>query len=93
MKAKKFDADFDNGKDIMSALDLSTARRPNLIQKRASVALPAWMLASLNKEAGRLGVTRQSIIKMWLGERLGEPLGERLGRVDSDAYNTGKTVW
>ncbi len=70
MKAKKFDADFDNGKDITSALDLSTARRPNQTQKRVNVDFPVWMLASLDREARRLGVTRQSIIKVWLAERL-----------------------
>ncbi len=78
MKAKKFDADFDNGKDITSALDLSTARRPNQTQKRVNVDCPVWMLASLDREARRLGVTRQSIIKVWLAERL--------ERVNSDVH-------
>ena len=70
MKAKKFDADFDDGKDIIQALDLPKARRPNRAQKRVNVDFPAWMVASLDREASRLGVTRQSIIKMWLAERL-----------------------
>lgn len=70
MKAKKFDADFDSGKNITSALDLSKARRPMQAQKRVNVDFPTWMIESLDKEASRLGVTRQSIIKIWLAERL-----------------------
>lgn len=70
MKAKKFDSDFDSGKDVSSALDLSKARRPLQEQKRVNVDFPTWMIASLDREAGRLGVTRQSIIKVWLAERL-----------------------
>jgi hypothetical protein len=70
MKAKKFDSDFDAGKDITGALDLSTAKRPNQEQKRVNVDFPKWMVELLDREAGRLGVTRQSIIKVWLAERL-----------------------
>ena len=70
MKAKKFDSDFDSGKDITEALDLSSARRPLQAQKRVNVDFPTWMIESLDREAGRLGVTRQSIIKVWLAERL-----------------------
>ncbi len=70
MKAKKFDSNFDQGKDITSALDLSKARRPKQEQKRVNVDFPTWMVEMLDKEARRLGVTRQSIIKVWLAERL-----------------------
>lgn len=70
MKAKTFDSDFDAGKDISHALDGSTVRRPLQEQRRVNVDFPAWMIDSLDKEAGRLGVTRQSIIKVWLAERL-----------------------
>ncbi|HRQ48745.1 MAG TPA: hypothetical protein PK725_17450 [Rhodocyclaceae bacterium] len=70
MKAKKFDSDFDSGKDITSALDLSKARRPLQEQRRVNVDFPTWMIESLDREASRLGVTRQSIIKVWLAERL-----------------------
>lgn len=70
MKAKKFDSDFDQGRDITSALDLSKARRPKQNQKRVNVDFPTWMIEMLDKEARRLGVTRQSIIKIWLAERL-----------------------
>ena len=70
MKAKKFDSDFDQGKDVTGALDLSKAKRPKQQQKRVNVDFPTWMIEMLDKEAGRLGVTRQSIIKVWLAERL-----------------------
>ncbi len=70
MKAKKFDSDFDSGKDISGTLDMSKISRPNQQQRRVNVDFPTWMIESLDKEASRLGVTRQSIIKVWLAERL-----------------------
>ena len=70
MKAKKFDSDFESGKDVTEALDLTKAKRPLQKQKRVNVDFPLWMVDSLDREAGRLGVTRQSIIKVWLAERL-----------------------
>ena len=71
MKAKDFDQKFDAGeKDIIADLDLSTAVRPNQIQKQVNVDFPVWMIDSLDREARRIGVTRQSIIKMWLAEKL-----------------------
>lgn len=70
MKASEFDKKFDDGEDIMEYVDLSSARRPNLEQKRVNVDFPAWMVNELDQEARRLGVTRQSVIKMWIDERL-----------------------
>lgn len=71
MKAKKFDQKFDtNEEDIISDLDLASAKRVNQEQRRVNVDFPVWMIESLDKEASRLGVTRQSIIKVWLAERL-----------------------
>jgi hypothetical protein len=70
MKAKTFDRIFDEGKSIVDQRDLSKARRPKLEQKRVNVDFPIWMIHSLDKEAKRLGVPRQSIIKIWLAERL-----------------------
>lgn len=72
MKAKEFDKQFDEGDDILDALDLSKAKRVMQDQKRVNVDFPAWMIESLDKEASRVGVTRQSIIKVWLAERLEE---------------------
>lgn len=71
MKAKDFDRKFDAGrKDVAEELDLSTARRVNQDQKRINVDFPAWVVEALDREAARIGVTRQSIIKVWLVERL-----------------------
>jgi hypothetical protein len=70
MKAKKFDRQFDEGADIMATLDLSKARRVLQAQKRVNVDFPTWMIDSLDREASKLGVTRQSVIKVWLAERL-----------------------
>ena len=71
MKAKDLDKQFDAGKDISQFLDLSRAKRTNEEPKRVNVDFPSWMIHSLDKEASRLGVTRQSIIKVWISERLG----------------------
>ncbi len=70
MKASEFDEKFDVGEDVTDLLDLSRARRPGLEQKRVNVDFPVWMVNSLDKEARKLGVTRQSIIKLWLSDRL-----------------------
>jgi hypothetical protein len=70
MKARDFDKKFDEGVDITDALDLSKARRPLQAQRRVNVDFPAWMIDSLDREASKLGVTRQSVIKIWLAERL-----------------------
>jgi hypothetical protein len=70
MKAKEFDKKFDEGESIIRQLYLSKAIRPNQVQKRVNVDFPLWMIQSLDKEAKRLGVPRQSIIKIWLAERL-----------------------
>ena len=70
MKAKDLDKKFDAGEDISQYLDVSKARRPQQDQKRVNVDFPVWMIQQLDKEARRLGVPRQSIIKVWVAERL-----------------------
>lgn len=70
MKAKKFEQQFDEGVDVTASLDLSKAKRVLQEQKRVNVDFPTWMIDSLDLEASRLGVTRQSVIKVWLAERL-----------------------
>jgi hypothetical protein len=70
MKVKKFDRDFNAGKDVTGALRISKAMRRKQEQKRVNVACPVWMIEELDNEAKRLDVTRQSIIKVWLAERL-----------------------
>lgn len=68
--AEELDRKFDAGEDISQYLDWSKAKRPLLDQKRINVDLPTWMIHSLDLEARRVGVTRQSIVKMWLSERI-----------------------
>ncbi|MDH5929085.1 CopG family transcriptional regulator [Vibrio lentus] len=70
MKAHEFDAKFESDDDVLDDLDLSNIKRPMQKQKRVNVDFPTWMLDSLDREASRVGVTRQSIIKIWLAERL-----------------------
>lgn len=71
-KASSFDKKFDEGESVITQLDLSKARRPAEEQKRINMDVPVWMLAALDREAKRLGVSRESIIKIWLAERLQE---------------------
>mgnify|MGYP006403776281 FL=1 len=70
MKASEFDKKFDSDEDVIDELELEKAKRPMRKQKRVNVDFPEWMLESLDEEAARIGVTRQSIIKVWLAERL-----------------------
>ena len=70
MKAHEFDEKFDAGEDLSEHLDWSKATRPNLETRRVNVDFPAWVVADLDREARRLGVTRQSLIKLWIAERL-----------------------
>ncbi len=70
MKASELDKKFDDGESIITELNVAKARRQGEETRRVNVDCPAWMVASLDREARRLGVTRQSIIKIWLAERL-----------------------
>ena len=70
MKAEDLDKVFDEGEGVLGQVDLSKIRRPNQEQKRVNVDFPLWMIQSLDKEAKRLGVPRQAIIKVWISERL-----------------------
>ena len=72
MKAKDLDELFDKGEDITPHLDLSTSKRPGHQQRRVNVDFPEWMIKSLDKAASKIGVTRQSIIKVWIAERIKE---------------------
>jgi alpha/beta superfamily hydrolase len=70
MKATEFDKTFDAGEDVSDAIDWSRARRPNDQTRRVNVDFPAWVVDGLDKQARHLGVTRQSLIKLWIAERL-----------------------
>jgi hypothetical protein len=68
--AEGLDRRFDEGEDITQFLDLDQSFRPNLKQRRVNLDLPIWMIDTLDKEAKRVGVTRQSIMKVWISERI-----------------------
>lgn len=70
MKATEFDTKFDSGEDITGFLDLSQVKQPGYEQQHIDVDFPKWMIAALDQEAKRLGVNRQSIIKIWIADRL-----------------------
>jgi hypothetical protein len=71
MKAEEFDQKFDAGEeDIIDDLDLSAMKRPGYEQQRLDLEFPVWMIEALDREASRLGISRESIIKVWLAERL-----------------------
>jgi hypothetical protein len=70
MKASEFDQQFDDGESVLDMLDLSQARRVMQEQTPVNIDFPVWMIESLDREAKRIGITRQSIIKIWLAERL-----------------------
>jgi hypothetical protein len=67
MKANELDKGVE---DIIDEFDPSKATRPNREQKRVNVDFTLRMVESLDREARSLGVTRQSIIKVWIAERL-----------------------
>jgi hypothetical protein len=70
VKSSDFDKKFDEGEEVTKNLDLEKSRRPEQEQKRVNVDFPVWMIQLLDKEAKRLGVPRQAIIKIWVAERL-----------------------
>jgi hypothetical protein len=70
MKASEFDRLFEAGESTVEYLDKTQMKRPGLEQRRITVDFPVWMVHQLDKEATRLGITRQSIIKMWISEKI-----------------------
>ncbi len=70
MKARDFDEKFDAGEDVSRDVDWAKARRPNLEIRRVNVDFPAWVVEALDREARRLGVTRQALVKLWIAECL-----------------------
>jgi len=72
MKASEFDRLFEAGEDVATYLDKSRIKRPGLEQRRITVDIPAWMVHQLDREAMRLGITRQSVIKMWIAQKIAE---------------------
>lgn len=73
MKTDEFDRRFDAGEDVSEHVDWESARRINQEPRRVNVDFPTWMVAALDRESGRLGVSRQALIKVWIAERLERP--------------------
>ncbi|MHB1661592.1 MAG: type II toxin-antitoxin system BrnA family antitoxin [bacterium] len=71
MKAVEFDEKFDSNESVIDYLDLKNIRKPNLELKRINIDIPVWIVESLDKEAKRIGISRQAIIKIWLAEHFG----------------------
>ena len=92
MKTKTFDKQFDAGVDMAATLGLSKARRVLQEQKRVNVDFPKWMIASQDREAEKFGVTRQSIIKVWLAERPEKSTSQKSppGPRETNPRNAGK---
>ncbi len=72
MKARDFDQVLDAGQSVEHEIDWAQARRPNIETKRVNVDFPSWVVQGLDRQAQHLGVTRQSLIKLWIAERLGK---------------------
>lgn len=77
MKASEFDEQFDADEDLTSCLDLTQARRPGVEQTQVNMNFPTWMVQSIDKEALRLGVNRQDVIKFWIADRLQRNLAQQ----------------
>jgi hypothetical protein len=70
MKAQEFDEKFESGEDLTNDLDFSKARRVNQESKRVNIDFPTWVVEGLDKQAKRLGITRQALVKVWIAEKL-----------------------
>ncbi len=70
MKAREFDAKFEAGDDLTEHLDFSKAHRVNQEIRRVTIDFPSWVVEGLDKQAKRLGITRQDLVKLWIAEKL-----------------------
>lgn len=70
IRAKEFDRRFDDGEDISAYIDKSSIRRPGIEARRVNVDFPEWIIQSLDGQSKLIGVSRQSLIKLWIAERL-----------------------
>ena len=90
--AEELDRRFDDGEDITEFLDWDSARRPGLEPRRVNVDLPSWMISELDKQATMIGVTRQSIIKVWLSERIKTEKSEQTSPPNYRPFGTSGTI-
>ena len=92
MTAKELDALHDSGVDLSAHLDIRGSRRPGLEIQRVNVDFPVWMIQSLDQEAGRLGVPRQSVIKFWISECLASKSAKMVRKYSPDATSGSVTL-
>ncbi len=64
-----FDAAFEAGEDMTEYLDLKSAKVRYPVQ-RISIDFPKNILEGVGVEAAKIGVTRTSLIKMWVSQQL-----------------------
>ncbi len=68
--AAELDEKFDRGEDVTPYFDWENA----VVVKKVNVDFPSWMVDDLDREALKLNISRQAVIKMWLRDRL-DPKG------------------
>ena len=69
--AENLEDRFEAGEDVLDYFDVDAAARPLLdtTTKTITVTLPLWLIAALDEEASRRGMTRKGVINMWLVDR------------------------
>jgi hypothetical protein len=70
MTAQEFEKQFDDGEDITPHIDPSSIHRPGLQARRVNVDFPEWIIEKLDMQSRLIGVSRQSLIKLWVSERI-----------------------
>ena len=68
--AEELDEMFDNGEDMTPYVVPGSGRRINQEPQRVNIDFPKWVVRRLDEESQLRGVSRQSLVKMWIAERL-----------------------
>lgn len=78
--SQQIDELFDSGGEVLPYADESTFERPRQAQRRMSVDMTVPMISRLDGYAEEYGVTRQSLVEIWLAERLNDEDDRRARR-------------
>ena len=73
LTAARLDELHDAGGDLSAHLDLEKATRPGREVQRVNVDFPVDLLRAIDREAKRIGVTRQAFIKLRLADTIAGP--------------------
>jgi hypothetical protein len=73
LSAARLDEIHDAGEDLTAHLDLVKATRPGREVQRVNVDFPVDLLQAIDREARRIGVSRQAFIKLRLADTLTSP--------------------